>query len=59
LRLESLVELLRGNAQMHVHCYEIVDIEMLIRLSKEFGFKIAGIHHGLEGEECSLIFYFG
>jgi hypothetical protein len=43
MELEPIVQLLRGEALLHNHCYEIVDIEMMLRLSKEFGFKITGI----------------
>ena len=48
LEFEPLVALLRGNASLNVHCYQVNDMEAMIRLSKEFGFKIAAFHHALE-----------
>ena len=48
LSLEPLVALLNGKVKLQVHCYEVHDIETLIRISEEFGFKIAAIHHALE-----------
>lgn len=46
--LEPLVALLDGKVRLQVHCYEVHDIETLIRISEEFGFKISAIHHALE-----------
>ncbi len=46
--LEPLQALLRGEALLQVHCYEVHDIETLVRLSEEFHFKVAAIHHALE-----------
>lgn len=46
--LEPIVALLRGEIWLEVHCYEVHDIETLVRISHEFGFKIAAIHHALE-----------
>lgn len=46
--LEPVVALLRGEVLLQVHCYEVHDMETLFRLSDEFGFKIAAVHHALE-----------
>lgn len=46
--LEPLVALLRGEVLLQVHCYEVHDIETLVRIADEFHFKIAAIHHALE-----------
>ncbi|MBI5609343.1 MAG: amidohydrolase [Deltaproteobacteria bacterium] len=46
--LEPLQALLRGEVLLQVHCYEVHDIETLVRLSEEFHFKVAAIHHALE-----------
>lgn len=46
--LEPIVALLKGEILLQVHCYEVHDIETLIRISREFDFKIAAIHHALE-----------
>jgi imidazolonepropionase-like amidohydrolase len=46
--LEPLVALLRGKALLQVHCYEVHDIETLVRIADEFDFRVAAIHHALE-----------
>jgi len=46
--LEPLVALLRGEVSLQVHCYEVHDIETLLRVAEEFNFKVAAIHHALE-----------
>lgn len=48
LSLDSVAQLLRGEATLHNHCYQVHDMEMMIRLSHEFGFEIAAFHHSLE-----------
>lgn len=48
LALDLLTELLRGEVHVHWHCYETVDLEMAIRVAKEFGFKISAFHHAIE-----------
>ncbi|KAJ7061796.1 hypothetical protein C8F01DRAFT_1369248 [Mycena amicta] len=48
LQWEALVDVLRGRVKLSVHCYEAVDLDMLIRLSNEFKFPIASIHHAGE-----------
>jgi imidazolonepropionase-like amidohydrolase len=48
LELEPLIALLKGDALLHNHCYEVVDFEMAIRVAKEFGYKITTFHHALE-----------
>ena len=46
--LEPLVALLEGKLLLQVHCYEVHDIETLVRIADEFQFKVAAIHHALE-----------
>lgn len=46
--LEPLMALLRGEVLLQVHCYEVHDIETLLRIADEFNFKVAAIHHALE-----------
>src|SRR5216684_2128650 len=41
LRLEPLVEVLEGKRYVHSHCYREDEILMLLRVAKEFGFKVA------------------
>ncbi|KAJ7628031.1 hypothetical protein DFH06DRAFT_1272898 [Mycena polygramma] len=48
LQWEALVDVLRGRVKLSVHCYEAVDLDQLIRLSNEFKFPIASIHHAGE-----------
>lgn len=48
LKLESLSNVLRGNVQPHIHCYETEDLETLVRISEEFHFQIWAFHHALE-----------
>ncbi|KAG8763267.1 hypothetical protein FRC11_004954, partial [Ceratobasidium sp. 423] len=45
---ESLVDVLRGRTKVHVHCYETVDLDGIVRLSNEFKFPIAAFHHAHE-----------
>jgi imidazolonepropionase-like amidohydrolase len=49
LRLEPLVEVLQGQRYVHAHCYRADEILMLLRVAKEFGFKIRTFQHVLEG----------
>ncbi|CEL60594.1 hypothetical protein RSOLAG1IB_03832 [Rhizoctonia solani AG-1 IB] len=48
LEYESLVDVLRGRTKVHVHCYETVDFDGIVRLSNEFKFPIAAFHHAHE-----------
>ncbi len=48
LELESVVALLRGQVSLHNHNYEPQDLETMIRISEEFGYRISGFHHAIE-----------
>ncbi|KAM6500145.1 hypothetical protein JOM56_003159 [Amanita muscaria] len=48
LQWESLVDVLRGRVKLSVHCYEAVDLDMIVRLSNEFQFPVASFHHAGE-----------
>jgi imidazolonepropionase-like amidohydrolase len=48
LRWEALVDVLRGRVRVQTHCYEAVDLDDLIRLTNEFKFPIAAVHHAHE-----------
>ncbi|CAE6451854.1 unnamed protein product [Rhizoctonia solani] len=48
LEYESLVDVLRGRTKVHIHCYEAVDFDGMVRLSNEFKFPIATFHHAHE-----------
>jgi imidazolonepropionase-like amidohydrolase len=49
LRLDPLVEVLEGKRYVHSHCYREDEILMLLRVAKEFGFKVRTLKHVLEG----------
>jgi imidazolonepropionase-like amidohydrolase len=49
LRLEPLVEVLEGKRYVHSHCYREDEILMLLRVAKEFGFRVRTFQHILEG----------
>lgn len=42
---EALVAVLRGQAQVHTHCYTIPDLEAFIDHSNEFNFSVRAFHH--------------
>ncbi len=48
LRLETLAGALAGEIQVHIHCYRADEMALMIDLAREFGFKIAAFHHGVE-----------
>jgi imidazolonepropionase-like amidohydrolase len=49
LKLEPLVEVLEGKRLVHAHCYRADEILMLLKVSDDYGFKIATLQHVLEG----------
>src|SRR5246500_1887521 len=49
LRLDPLVEVLEGKRYVHSHRYREDEILMLLRVAKEFGFKVRTFQHVLEG----------
>ncbi|KAJ3028160.1 UNVERIFIED_CONTAM: hypothetical protein HDU68_002353 [Siphonaria sp. JEL0065] len=53
LKHESLVALLRGQVKLQVHCYQVNDIDMMLRNQDEFGFDIAAFHHATEAHLLS------
>jgi len=48
LRLETLVGAMAGEIQVHVHCYRADEMALMLDLAREFGFRIAAFHHGVE-----------
>jgi imidazolonepropionase-like amidohydrolase len=65
LRMESLVEVLEGKRIIHFHTHKMNDILTVLRLKKEFGFRVV-LHHVSEawkvtdaiaaaGVPCSII----
>jgi len=49
LKLDPLVDVLEGRSLVHVHAYRADEILMIMRLGKEFGFRINALIHVLEG----------
>lgn len=47
LKLDSTVGMLRGRVAMHNHCYEPEDLETMLRISHEFGFRVRAFHHAI------------
>ncbi|MBI5511842.1 MAG: amidohydrolase [Deltaproteobacteria bacterium] len=45
---ETLVKVLNGEMAVHFHCYRADEMEALLDLAKEYGFKIRAFHHALE-----------
>jgi imidazolonepropionase-like amidohydrolase len=48
LRLETLVAAMQGQVQVQVHCYRADEMAVMLDLAREFHFKIAAFHHGVE-----------
>ncbi|KAJ6490404.1 hypothetical protein C8R47DRAFT_1124518 [Mycena vitilis] len=48
LRLEMLVDVLRGKVKVTSQCQGAVDIDALVRLTNEFGFPVASLQHASE-----------
>src|SRR6185436_5334897 len=49
LLMETMSDILRGNIDVHSHCYRSDEIMMLLNLSDELGFKVRELQHVLEG----------
>jgi imidazolonepropionase-like amidohydrolase len=49
LELDALVEILEGKRLVHCHSYRADEILMMLRVAKDFGFRVASFQHVLEG----------
>jgi len=49
IKLDPLVEVMEGRCLVHVHAYRADEILMILRLAKEFGFRVHALIHVLEG----------
>ncbi|HYC59871.1 MAG TPA: amidohydrolase family protein [Thermoanaerobaculia bacterium] len=49
LLMETMSDILRGNIDVHAHCYRADEIVMLLNLADEMGFKVRELQHVLEG----------
>jgi imidazolonepropionase-like amidohydrolase len=45
---ETLVDALAGRILVHIHCYRADEMQLMLDLADEFGFKVAAFHHGVE-----------
>ncbi|KAH6967848.1 carbohydrate esterase family 9 protein [Ilyonectria sp. MPI-CAGE-AT-0026] len=48
IELESTIGVLRGKILVQNHNYEPEDMETMLRISHEFGFRVGAFHHALE-----------
>jgi imidazolonepropionase-like amidohydrolase len=55
LRLEPLAEVLEGKRILHVHCYRADEMEMLMRMADELGFKVNNFHHAPESYKVASL----
>ncbi len=49
LLMETMADILRGNIDVHAHCYRSDEIMMLLNVARDQGFKIRELQHVLEG----------
>lgn len=49
LQLDALVEILEGKRLVHAHSYRSDEILMLLKVAKDFNFRISSLQHVLEG----------
>ena len=48
LKLETLADVLRGNAMIQNHCYRADEMAQMLDLAKEFRVRIRAFHHAVE-----------
>ena len=48
LKLETLAAVLDGEILVHNHCYRADEMSVMFEIAREFGYKIAAFHHGVE-----------
>ena len=48
LKLDTLAAVMDGDIQVNIHCYRADEMATMLDLAKEFGFRIAAFHHGVE-----------
>ena len=48
LKLDTLAGAINGDIRVNIHCYRADEMTIMLDLAKEFGFKIAAFHHGVE-----------
>jgi imidazolonepropionase-like amidohydrolase len=48
LKLDTLAGAINGEIRVHIHCYRADEMATMLDLAREFGFRIAAFHHGVE-----------
>ena len=55
LTLETLAEALRGNINVHMHCYRADEMVQVMDMAKEFGYHVTMFHHAVEAYKIADI----
>jgi imidazolonepropionase-like amidohydrolase len=55
LKLETLAGALSGDIVVNMHCYRGDEMALVIDMAKEFGYKVATFHHGVEAYKVADI----
>lgn len=48
LKLDTLAGVINGDIRVNIHCYRADEMAIMLDLAKEYHFKIAAFHHGVE-----------
>ena len=48
LKQDTLAAAINGDIRVNIHCYRADEMAIMLDLAKEFGFRIAAFHHGVE-----------
>ncbi|MGI8560875.1 MAG: amidohydrolase [Luteimonas sp.] len=48
LKLDTLAAAMDGDILVHIHCYRADEMAVMLDLAREFDFKVAAFHHGVE-----------
>ena len=48
LKLDTLAGAINGDIRVNIHCYRADEMAIMLDLAREFGFKVASFHHGVE-----------
>ncbi len=55
LAMETLAGVLDGDILVHNHCYRADELNQIIDMSKEFGYKVTAFHHAVESYKIADI----
>ena len=55
LAMETLAGVLEGDILVHNHCYRADELNQIIDMSKEFGYKVTAFHHAVESYKIADI----